>query len=390
MNRPSNVLRVAVHAALALSASAVAFNANGQVEEITVTGSVLQSNQVNSMQPPLAIINVPQSVSITTSEDIRDRGFRELGDIVRYTPGVNQSQGEGHRDSVVFRGVRSTADFYRDGLRDDVQYYRSLYNVEQVEILRGPNALLFGRGGTGGVINRVTKEAIVGQQLGSFDIGADSFGAFDFAGDVNIQTGANSALRINVHSDSLENHRDFFEGDRVGFNPTFKMELSDQTELVLSYEHANHERYIDRGIPTGADGKPVKSLDGITFGGEDENIQTLKADIFKGTLRHEFSDSTKGQITVQVDEFEKMYQNLYASGYDGAANTVTLDGYRDPTERENTFIDANLVNEFDTGSLSHTLSIGGRLSIRITVTTAMILIGLPQERIKRHLILLTL
>ena len=122
MNRPSNVLRVAVHAALALSASAVAFNANGQVEEITVTGNVLQSNQVNSMQPPLAIINVPQSVSITTSEDIRDRGFRELGDIVRYTPGVNQSQGEGHRDSVVFRGVRSTADFYRDGLRDDVQY----------------------------------------------------------------------------------------------------------------------------------------------------------------------------------------------------------------------------------------------------------------------------
>ena len=106
MNQPSNVLRAAVRAALALSASAVASNAIGQVEEITVTGSVLQSNQVNSMQPPLAIIDVPQSVSITTSEDIRDRGFRELGDIVRYTPGVNQSQGEGHRDSVVFRGVR--------------------------------------------------------------------------------------------------------------------------------------------------------------------------------------------------------------------------------------------------------------------------------------------
>ena len=129
MNQPSNVLRAAVRAALALSASAVASNAIGQVEEITVTGSVLQSNQVNSMQPPLAIIDVPQSVSITTSEDIRDRGFRELGDIVRYTPGVNQSQGEGHRDSVVFRGVRSTADFYRDGLRDDVQYYLSLIHI---------------------------------------------------------------------------------------------------------------------------------------------------------------------------------------------------------------------------------------------------------------------
>ena len=137
MNQTSNVLQMTLRAGVALAASVVASNVIDQVEEITVTGSVLQSNQVNAMRPPLAIINVPQSVSITTSEDIRDRGFRELGDIVRYTPGVNQSQGEGHRDSVVFRGVRSTADFYRDGLRDDVQYYRSLYNVEQVEILRG-------------------------------------------------------------------------------------------------------------------------------------------------------------------------------------------------------------------------------------------------------------
>ena len=89
--------------------------------------------------------DVPQTLSIVTDEEIRQQGFRELGDIARYTPGVNTSQGEGHRDAVVFRGVRSTADFYVDTMRDDVQYFRSLYNIEQVEILRGPNALLFGR-----------------------------------------------------------------------------------------------------------------------------------------------------------------------------------------------------------------------------------------------------
>ena len=61
--------------------------------------------------------------------------------------------------------MRSTADFFLDGVRDDVQYYRSLYNVEQVEVLRGPNALLFGRGGTGGIINRVTKKATLGKLL---------------------------------------------------------------------------------------------------------------------------------------------------------------------------------------------------------------------------------
>ena len=132
-----------------------------QDEDLEVKGKVLYKDQVNSLKPPVPILDVPQSVSVITDEDILNQGFRELGDLVRYTPGVNTSQGEGHRDSIVFRGVRSTADFYQDGVRDDVQYYRSLYNVEQVEILRGPNALLFGRGGTGGLINRVSKKAVI-------------------------------------------------------------------------------------------------------------------------------------------------------------------------------------------------------------------------------------
>ena len=167
------------------------------------------------------------------------------------------------------------------------------------------------------------------------------------------------------------------------------MELSDQTELVLSYEHANHERYIDRGIPTGADGKPVKSLDDITFGGEDENIQTLKADIFKGTLRHEFSDSTKGQITVKLMNLKRCIRT-FTPPVMTAANTVTLDGYRDPTERENTFIDANLVNEFDTGSVSHTLSIGGQIVDTDNSNYRYDSYWTTQERIKRHLTLLIL
>ena len=107
-----------------------------EIEEVVVKGNVLYSDQVNALKTPVPVLDVPQTVSIITDEDIRKQGFREIGDIVRYTPGVNTSQGEGHRDSVVFRGVRSTADFYQDGVRDDVQYYRSLYNVEQVEVLR--------------------------------------------------------------------------------------------------------------------------------------------------------------------------------------------------------------------------------------------------------------
>ena len=347
-----------------IAVSSLAFSASlysdEAIEEIVVKGKVLYSDQVKALKTPTAIIDVPQSLSIVTDDDIRKQGIREIGDIVRYTPGVNTSQGEGHRDSVVFRGVRSTADFYQDGARDDVQYYRSLYNVDQVEILRGPNALLFGRGGTGGIINRVTKKAQIGEQFGSFDIGADDFGAFDFAADYNTSTGDNIALRFNLHTDSLENHRDLYDGDRIGFNPTVKIQMSETTTLDLSYEYADHERFIDRGIPT-ANGKPVEALKDIVCGTSDINITTLEADIFRGILTTDFSDTSKGIFSVTSSEFEKMYQNLYASGYDLDTNVVTLDGYRDPTERENLIISANLVNEIQIGGATHTLLIGAEI-----------------------------
>ena len=329
------------------------------VEEIVVKGKVLYSDQVTALKTPVPIIDVPQTLSIVTDDEIRIQGFRELGDIVRYTPGVNTSQGEGHRDSIVFRGVRSTADFYLDGVRDDVQYYRSLYNLEQVEILRGPNALLFGRGGTGGIINRVTKKAVLDEQFDSFDMGADSFGAFDFAVDYNVSTGEISALRINFHSDTLENHRDYYDGDRYGFNPTFRLELSPATTLDLSYEHADHERFIDRGVPT-LNGEPVEAFEEIVFGDTDTNLQTLRADIYRANLSHEFSDTRKGNLVVQYSDFQKMYKNYYASGYSGG-DTFTADGYKDPTERTNLIISGNIVNEFQTGSAKHTLLVGAEI-----------------------------
>ena len=103
---------------LLLATSIVAqSDSDDEVEEIVVKGNVLYSDQVNALKTPVPVINVPQTVTIVTDEDIRKQGFRQIGDIVRYTPGVNTSQGEGHRDAVVFRGVRSTADFYLDGMR---------------------------------------------------------------------------------------------------------------------------------------------------------------------------------------------------------------------------------------------------------------------------------
>ena len=208
-----------------------------QDETLEVKGKVLYKDQVNSLKPPVPILDVPQSVSVITDDDIRNQGFRQIGDLIRYTPGVNTSQGEGHRDAVVFRGVRSTADFFQDGVRDDVQYYRSLYNVDQVEIIKGANALLFGRGGTGGLINRVSKTAQLGERFGSLDTGADSFGGADVALDGNIEVSDNIAFRLNFHADSLANHRKIYHGDRVGVNPTLKIQTNSATTIAVSYTH---------------------------------------------------------------------------------------------------------------------------------------------------------
>jgi catecholate siderophore receptor len=326
---------------------------------IVVTGDVLYSNRINALKTPTPIIDVPQSLSITTADQIVQQGFDSIGDIVNYTPGVSNSQGEGHRDSVVFRGVRSTADFFVDGVRDDVEYYRGLYNLEQVEILRGPNALLFGRGGTGGILNRVTKKGVVGETFTGYRASVDTFGAFDIWADLNLATSANSALRINAAYENLNNHRDLFDGEQISINPTFRAELGSRTIIDLSYEYLDHERFIDRGIPTDNNGEPVRSLQNITFGDRDNNFATFEAHVLRGTLQHSFSDSFKANITASYGDYEKTYANVFPVGYDPDTNIVAIDGYLDNNQRQNLVLSGNLVGEFATGGIGHTLIVGG-------------------------------
>ncbi len=327
---------------------------------IEVRGDVLYSDQINSVKTPTPIIDVPQSVTITTQEDILERGFTGIGQIVDYTPGVNTSQGEGHRDAIVFRGVRSTADFFIDGMRDDVQYYRGLYNLEQVEILRGPNALLFGRGGTGGILNRVTKKGAIGETFGGGQIALDTFGEFSIQGDINVAAGENAAIRVNAAYENLNNHRDFYDGERIGFNPTARIQIGEDTLLDLSYEYADHYRFVDRGIVTGSDGRPVEAFEDIVFADPEENFTDLEAHLLRASLQHEFSENWKGVFSAFYGDYDKVYSNVYASGYDQAntPDVVTLDGYIDTTQRQNLILSGNLVGEFDTGSLAHTLLIG--------------------------------
>jgi catecholate siderophore receptor len=331
--------------------------ARGVTEEIIVPGRQFGPEQVSGLKTGTPPINVPQSLSIVSREQIQEQAFQDIGDVLRFTPGAAVGQGEGHRDQVTIRGQNTTADFFINGLRDDVQYFRPFYNLERIEILRGANALVFGRGGGGGVINRVTKSPDLERSFIAGNAGADTFGAYLGAIDTNVTVGERSAFRLNAYYESLQNHRDFFDGERYAVNPTFATAFGPNTTLELSYEYVKDDRVVDRGVPS-VNGSPLRGFDNTFFGDPQANRTGLDAHIVRGRVDHRFTRALSFNTTVQYADYDKFYQNLFPVGADDVAATVTLDGYADATERQNLIVQSNLVAEFTTGLLAHTVLFG--------------------------------
>src|SRR5690606_7004877 len=126
-----------------------------------------------------------------------------------------------------------------------------LYNIERVEVLKGPYAMIFGRGGGGGIINRVQKTPLAKPLLaGSASLATE--GGFDFAIDVNqpLGVGMDAAIRLNAAFESLESHRDFVSGERLAVNPNLAVTLARGWQLGLSFEHVEDDRVPDRGVPS--------------------------------------------------------------------------------------------------------------------------------------------
>ena len=324
-----------------------------------VDNKVEKLNLSPGLKSSLPANKIPQSFSVMSAEQIKTQGLKSVGDILDYTPGVTNSQGEGHRDAAVIRGMRTTQDFYRDGVRDDIQYYRPLYNVDQVEVLRGPNALVSGFGGGYGLINRVSKKGVIGESFNVASASVDTFGETVFSLDNNYELDENKALRVNMFGENLENHRDFYYGDSFGVNPTLRMDLGGST-LDLSYEYLNQERFIDRGIPTSdTTGFPIKSFKDTFFGDPAENYSTHEAHIFRLLYEHELTDAFTGRFSATYNDHDKLYKNLYANDYNESAPTVVeLDGYLDTTQRSTAIFSYEVDGQIETGGIVHNLIAG--------------------------------
>jgi len=339
-----------------------------ELETLNVVGSkekptynVKRTSTVTKTDTPL--IDTPQAVTVLDEKFLKDTGVNSIGDAVRYVPGVGTAQGEGNRDTVVFRGNSSTGDYFVDGMRDDVQYYRDFYNIERVEVLKGPSGMIFGRGGPGGVLNRVTKQAVIGEPsfyelsglIGSWDQYRTTF-------DINQAFDNARALRVTGVYEDSESYRDGVYNERVGVNPNFGWAISDKTTLRFGFEYFTDERTADRGIPS-FNGKPYKDTDESTFFGDPDRSPTdVEMYAFTASIDHEFTDNITLRNTTRYADYDKFYQNVFASGAVTAGGMVPIAAYNNDTQRENFLNQTDVVFKFDTGKVGHTLLTGMELS----------------------------
>ncbi|WP_421836584.1 TonB-dependent receptor [Novosphingobium sp.] len=327
---------------------------------IVVTGHIesYRSDTAASVKAPTPLLDVPQSVTVLSREQLDDQGVTQLTDALRYVPGVVLAQGEGNRDQIVLRGQNTTADFFLNGLRDDTQYYRSLYNIDHVEVLRGANALLFGRGGGGGVINRVRKApSLSGQSLGA-SAAVGTFGDFALAADLNTPLSQAIGARLNGTYEEFDNHRQDFHGRFVGVNPTLAFAPSADTRIDLSYNYDDDRRTADRGVPSLA-GKPLEGYRDTFFGREDTNIAAVQAHVVEARLTQQLADSLTLTVAGQYSHTDKYYANIFAgAAVNPATNTVSLSAYNSTVLRESWIGQANLTWQGKTGPIGHTVIAG--------------------------------
>ncbi|MDV3242936.1 MAG: TonB-dependent receptor plug domain-containing protein, partial [Methylocaldum sp.] len=302
------------------------------------------------------LIDVPQSITVITQELIKDQNMQSIADTVRYVPGVVMSQGEGNRDAVIFRGNATTGDMYVDGMRDDVQYFRDLYNIDRVEVLKGPNAMIFGRGSSGGLINRVTKQANwENPREASFQVG--SWDKFRLTGDFGQAINENFAVRLTSMWESSRSFREGFHAERWGVNPTVSWRLGDQTQVTFGYEHYEDDRVADRGISSFS-GRPVET-DVSTFFGDPRRSPTWsKVDAFNALIDHDFGNGIKFRNRTRYAIYDKFYQNIFPGAVNAAGDQVAISAYNNATQRENFFNQTDLTFELETGPFKHTLLTG--------------------------------
>ena len=337
----------------------------GVHEAVTVTAPAgYQVPAITSAtKTPTALLDVPQSVTVVTSELIKDQMMMSVGDVMRYVPGIGVHQGENNRDQVIIRGNSSSADFFVDGVRDDVQYYRDLYNLERVETLKGPNAMIFGRGGAGGVVNRVSREAGFSASR-EVSLQGGMFGNKRLTAGFNAPVNGKAAFRLDGMFENSGSFRNAVGLERYGVTPTATISAGPNTKVTLRYEYLKDTRTADRGI-TSFQGRPANVDPDTFYGNPDLSDVQANVNMASGLVEHRAGRVTFRNRTVAAN-YDRFYQNFVPGAASANQSLVALTTYNNATNRTNVFNQTDVISVVSTGRMRHTLLAGAEFGRQLT------------------------
>ena len=360
---------------LGLLPAAQAASTAVQLPSVTVEGEY-SSYQPESAQSPkftAPLADTPRTVQVIPERLIQDQGASDLEAVLRNAPGISMTAGEGGRpasDLPFIRGQNSASSLFVDGLRDPSTQSRDTFNLEQVDVVKGPDSVFSGRGGAGGSINLVTKTPR-NQDFTEVQAGIGTAETYRGTIDGNWVLGENTALRLNLLGTrgTVPGRDKAVEFSRVGIAPSLRLGLSGPTRVTLGLYHYRHRRVPDYSIPYDPrPGTPITETIGVSrrnfyglvrrdSGDTEDYAATVKwehdlANGFKVENLARYSRATVEQITTMPElktaDLAKglVYRNLRASYQvnDSFANRTDLRG------------------TFDTGQWRHTFDLGGEFA----------------------------
>jgi len=297
---------------------------------------------------------VPQAIDSVKTESLRAYGTNDLGQALSGIPNVS-SGADTRFDSLRIRGFDASNDFYLDGIRDDSQYVRDLHNIERIEVLKGPAAVLYGRGGQGGIVNRVSKLPMAGHKS-SIEAQGGSNDLRSLYADLSTDPTDNISLRLNMGNQDNNSFRDGVSGNRQLFAPSMSWQLTPDLNWLVQYEYSRYNRTPDRGIP-GVNGRPADVSRSTTYGDSRDYIDD-KSQSLRSKLAYELNDNWQLRQTLGVFKLDSDFDNTYQTVYVPATNSVTRQRWQQDLTTLNIFNNVELEGGFSTYGLEHRLLTG--------------------------------
>lgn len=297
---------------------------------------------------------VPQAIDSVKTATVLDYGTNDLGTALSGIPNVS-SGADTRFDSLRIRGFEASNDFYLDGVRDDSQYVRDLHNIERIEVLKGPAAVLYGRGSQGGIVNRISKAPEAGRRS-SLEAQGGSEDLRSLYADLSADPSENISLRLNMGNQDSNSFRDDVSSHRQLFAPSISWQLTPRLNWLAQYEYSRFDRTPDRGIP-GVGGRPADVKRGTTYG-DDRDFIDDKTQSLRSKLTYELSDNWQLRQTLSVFKLNSDFDNTYLTSANALTNRVSRARFQQDLQTRNVFNNLEAEGTVDTFGFEHRLLTG--------------------------------